>query len=121
MSCLPWIRTALIGELYRPASSVGIPRLRDGASARPVHVLGIDHPTPRTRRTGETILMVDRADAHYVTVGRLWTLDERRALGSGLRTRRMDLSDVPDIFDETQPDVAEAAADARGISDNRRA
>jgi hypothetical protein len=28
---------------------------------------------------------------------------------------------VPDIFDETQPDVAEAAADARGISDNRRA
>jgi hypothetical protein len=35
----------------------------------------------------------------------------------------MDLPDVPDIFDETQPDVAEADADAdaRGISDNRRA
>ena len=88
MSCLPWIRTALIGELYRRASSIGIPRLRDEASARPIHILGIDHPTPRTRRTGETILMVDRADAHYVTVGRLWTVDERRAVGSGLRTHR---------------------------------
>jgi hypothetical protein len=56
---------------------VGIPRLRDAASGRPIHVLGIDHPTPRTQRTGETILVVDRADAHYVTVGRLWTVDEQ--------------------------------------------
>jgi hypothetical protein len=52
---------------------VGIPRLRDDASGRPIHVLGVDHPTPRTRRSGETILVVDRADADYVQPGRLWT------------------------------------------------
>ena len=51
---------------------VGIPRLRDIVSGQPVHVLGVDHPTPRTRRTGETILVVDRADADYVQVGRTW-------------------------------------------------
>ena len=51
---------------------VGIPRLRDDATGHPIRVLGVDHPTPRTRRTGETILVVDRADADYVAVGRLW-------------------------------------------------
>ena len=56
---------------------VGVPRLRDDASGHFVHVLGVDHPTPRTQRTGETILVVDRADAAYVTPGRLWVVDER--------------------------------------------
>jgi hypothetical protein len=60
----------------RGGEFIGIPRLRDEASGRPIHVLGVDHPTPRTRRTGETILVVDRADADYVTVGRLWSTDE---------------------------------------------
>ncbi|MFD0519415.1 hypothetical protein [Paractinoplanes durhamensis] len=41
-------------------------------TGRPVRVLGVDHPTPRTRRTGETILVVDRADAEVVVVGRVW-------------------------------------------------
>jgi hypothetical protein len=54
---------------------IGIPRLRDNASGHPIHVLGVDHPTPRTQRTGETILVVDRADADYVKVGRLWTAE----------------------------------------------
>lgn len=52
---------------------IGVPSLRDDASGHLIHVLGVDHPTPRTRRTGETILVVDRADAEYVRPGRLWT------------------------------------------------
>jgi hypothetical protein len=61
----------------RNGDFIGIPRLRDEASGQPIHVLGVDHPTPRTQRTGETILVVDRADADYVTVGRLWTAEEQ--------------------------------------------
>lgn len=57
----------------RNGEFIGIPQLRDDATGQPVHVLGIDHPTPRTQRTGETILVIDRADSAYVTVGRLWT------------------------------------------------
>jgi hypothetical protein len=53
---------------------VGIPRLRDIASGQPIHVLGVDHPTPRTQRTGESILIVDRADADFVQVGRTWEM-----------------------------------------------
>jgi hypothetical protein len=55
---------------------VGIPRFRDEVSGHPIHVLGVDHPTPRTRRTGETILVVDRADADYVAAGRVWITEE---------------------------------------------
>ena len=55
---------------------VGIPRLRDDISGQLVHVLGVDHPTPRTQRTGETILVIDRADSRYVEVGRTWTTEE---------------------------------------------
>jgi hypothetical protein len=61
----------------RNGDFVGIPRLRDEASGEPIHVLGVDHPTPRTQRTGETILVVDRADAGYVAPGRVWTAEER--------------------------------------------
>ncbi|GLW33465.1 hypothetical protein [Actinoplanes regularis] len=60
----------------RNGELIGVPRLRDDTSGNPVHVLGVDHPTPRTRRTGETILVVDRADAEYVEVGRTWTVEE---------------------------------------------
>jgi hypothetical protein len=60
----------------RNGDFVGVPRLRDEASGQPIHVLGIDFPTPRTQRTGETILVVDRADADYVAVGRLWSTEE---------------------------------------------
>jgi hypothetical protein len=59
----------------RNGKFVGIPNLRDDASGHPIHILGVDHPTPRTQRTGETILVVDRADADYVRPGRLWTQD----------------------------------------------
>jgi hypothetical protein len=59
----------------RNGEFVGIPNLRDDASGHRIHVLGVDHPTPRTQRTGETILVVDRADADYVQPGRLWTQD----------------------------------------------
>ena len=59
----------------RNGDFIGIPRLRDDASGHPIHVLGVDHPTPRTQRTGETILVVDRADADYVQVGRLWSAE----------------------------------------------
>ncbi len=61
----------------RNGEFVGIPRLRDEASGQRIHILGIDNPTPRTQRTGETILVVDRADAQYVTVGRVWTVEEQ--------------------------------------------
>ena len=59
----------------RNGEFVGIPSLRDDASGHPIHVLGVDHPTPRTQDTGETILVVDRADADYVKVGRPWTAE----------------------------------------------
>jgi hypothetical protein len=59
----------------RNGEFIGIPRLRDDASGHSIHVLSVDHPTPRTQRTGETILVVDRADADYVAVGRLWTAE----------------------------------------------
>jgi hypothetical protein len=36
----------------RNGEFIGIPRLRDEASGHPIHVLGVDHPTPRTQRTG---------------------------------------------------------------------
>ena len=62
--------------LTRNGAFVGVPRLRDNASGSAVRILGVDHPTPRTRRTGETILVVDRSDAELVQVGRVWTLDE---------------------------------------------
>jgi hypothetical protein len=55
---------------------IGIPHLLDEASGQPVHILGVDHPTPRTQRTGETILVIDRADAAYVKVGRRWSTEE---------------------------------------------
>ncbi|GIM90321.1 hypothetical protein [Paractinoplanes toevensis] len=58
---------------------VGVPRLRDVTTGQPVHVLGVDHPTPRTRRTGETILVIDRADADLVAVGRVWAGEARAA------------------------------------------
>ena len=59
----------------RNGDFVGIPSLRDDATGQPIHVLSVDHPTPRTQRTGETILVVDCADADYVRPGRLWTQD----------------------------------------------
>jgi hypothetical protein len=59
----------------RNGDFIGIPRLRDDVSGQTIHVLGVDHPTPRTQRTGETILVVDRADAEYVKAGRLWTAE----------------------------------------------
>jgi hypothetical protein len=34
-------------------------------------VLGVDFPTPRTERTGQTILVVDRDDADYAQPGRI--------------------------------------------------
>jgi hypothetical protein len=51
---------------------VGVPRLRDVETGHVLRILGVDHPTPRTRRTGQAILVVDRADAAYVTAGRTW-------------------------------------------------
>jgi hypothetical protein len=59
----------------RNGEFVGIPTLRDDTTGHPIHVLGVDHPSPRTQVTGETILLVDRADAEYVRPGRLWTQD----------------------------------------------
>ncbi|GAA2487449.1 hypothetical protein [Winogradskya humida] len=62
----------------RSVEFTGIPRLRDAATGRPIRVLGVDHPTPRTRLTGETILVVDRADGVHVGVGRVWVLRRTR-------------------------------------------
>ena len=53
-------------------TTAGVPRLRDEVTGRAVRVLGVDHPTPRTQRTGEVILVVDRADAEVVEAGRVW-------------------------------------------------
>jgi hypothetical protein len=57
----------------RHGDFVGLPSLYDEATGHPIRILGVDHPTPRTQRTGESILLVDRADADYVKAGRVWT------------------------------------------------
>jgi len=62
----------VVGDV-RPGEFVGLPNLYDKATGHPIRLLGVDHPTPRTARTGETILVVDRADVEYATAGRLWT------------------------------------------------
>jgi hypothetical protein len=59
----------------RNGEFIGIPKLRDEASGQLIRVLGVDHRTPRTQRTGEMILVVDRADAALVAVGRTWTAE----------------------------------------------
>ncbi len=74
-----------LGGSTRNGDFVGIPRQRDDATGQPIHVLGVDHPTPRTRRTGETILVVARAAAEHVLVGRLWTAESQK---QGLRVPR---------------------------------
>lgn len=60
------VGTPLTGEF------TGTPRLHDAATGHLLRILGVDHPTPRTRRTGQTILVVDRQDAAYVEAGRIW-------------------------------------------------
>jgi hypothetical protein len=62
----------VVGDV-RPGEFVGLPSLFDQSTGHPIHVLGVDHPMPRTSRTGETILVVDRADADYAKAGRVWT------------------------------------------------
>ena len=57
----------------RNGEFIGLPELYDETTGQPIRILGVDHPTPRTQRTGETILVVDRADAGVVAVGRLWS------------------------------------------------
>jgi hypothetical protein len=62
----------VVGET-KPGEFLGVPRLYDAGTGHLINVLGVDHPTPRTTRTGETILVVDRADADFAKVGRRWT------------------------------------------------
>ncbi|MEV6344037.1 hypothetical protein [Actinoplanes sp. NPDC051851] len=64
-----------------PGQFVGVPALHDDVTGHPIGVLAVDHPTPRTRRTGETILLVNRGDAAFAVAGRLWTIDASPATG----------------------------------------
>jgi hypothetical protein len=57
----------------RPGELIGIPHLCDEGTRPPITILGVDHPTPRTTGTGETILVVDQAAAEYAEIGRIWT------------------------------------------------
>lgn len=54
---------------------VGVPVCRDEATGRHLHVLGVDFPTAETRRTGRTVLILDRQDAEYATAGRTWLVE----------------------------------------------
>ncbi|MEO3777186.1 hypothetical protein ABGB16_10120 [Micromonospora sp. B11E3] len=67
-------RSGLIacGTLLAGEELIGTPSLIDELTGRPVHVLGVDFPTPRTRRTGQQLLIVSRTDADLVTPGRTW-------------------------------------------------
>ena len=56
-----------------PDDFIGLPELRDHLTGHPITVIGVDSPTPRTLRTGETILLIDRADADYAEPGRTWS------------------------------------------------
>ena len=56
-----------------PRDFIGVPNLRDELTGHPINIIAVDFPTPRTMRTGETILVVDRADAAYAVAGRAWT------------------------------------------------
>ncbi|MEH0935247.1 hypothetical protein [Micromonospora psammae] len=59
--------TMLAGSLQ------GVPDFVDELSGERLRVLGVDFPTPRTRRTGQQLLVVAREDAALVAPGRVWT------------------------------------------------
>ncbi|WP_320065017.1 hypothetical protein [Micromonospora sp. RTGN7] len=60
------------GTLLDGEELIGLPVFVDEMTGRPVHVLGVDFPTPRTRRTGQHLLIVSRDDIELVTPGRTW-------------------------------------------------
>lgn len=60
------------GTVITGADLIGTPSFVDETTGRPVDVLGMDFPTPRTRRTGQHLLIVSRADAELVAPGRIW-------------------------------------------------
>ncbi|WP_405113081.1 hypothetical protein OG559_05465 [Micromonospora sp. NBC_01405] len=68
------VRSGLVacGTLLGGEELIGIPAFVDEVTGRPVHVLGVDFPTPRTRRTGQYLLVVSREDSELVTAGRTW-------------------------------------------------
>jgi hypothetical protein len=55
-------------------SLLGVPGFVDDLTGQPLRVLGIDFPTPKTQRTGQHLIVVDREDAALVTPGRIWTV-----------------------------------------------
>jgi hypothetical protein len=58
---------------YFDGEPIGTPELLDEQTGHRIRVLGVDFPIPRTLRTGQTILIVDRQDGEYATAGRIWT------------------------------------------------
>jgi hypothetical protein len=62
----------VVAGTYLGDEIMGVPRLSDRTTGHSITVLGLDHHTPRTRRTGQKIIVVDRADSAYAVVGREW-------------------------------------------------
>jgi hypothetical protein len=64
----------VVGTVLGP-EPVGLPEFVDEQTGARLRLLGVDFPTPKTRRTGQTVYIVDRQDAAYAAVGRTWVAD----------------------------------------------
>jgi len=63
----------VLGTVFGPPP-VGVPAFLDEQTGARLRLLGIDFPTPRTRRTGQAVFVLDRKDAGYAQAGRVWVL-----------------------------------------------
>jgi hypothetical protein len=63
----------VLGTVFGPQPT-GVPDFVDEQTGARLRLLGIDFPTPRTRRTGQAVFVLDRQDAAYAHAGRTWVL-----------------------------------------------
>ena len=61
----------VLGAVFGPELP-GMPDFVDEQTGTRLRLLGIDFPTPRTRRTGQVVFVLDRQDAAYACTGRTW-------------------------------------------------
>ena len=61
----------VLGTVLGPEPA-GVPDFVDEQTGARLRLLGIDFPTPRTRRTGQAVFVLDRLDAAYACAGRTW-------------------------------------------------
>ncbi|MCP2323595.1 hypothetical protein HDA40_002102 [Hamadaea flava] len=65
----------LVVGTFQGEQPVGVPAMRDATTGQALHILGVEFATPRTLRTGQTTLVLDRDDRELASPGRMWTVD----------------------------------------------